>query len=218
MTDRRPGILLVAGWVVTLALGVSSASLVVLGVRRDTRAEDATIPVWLGEASDWRTAPLRVWSVGPYTLFLSTVNFDRARVGSKFRGEVQVMVRHPGGATILDQRFSPATIDHTMPYNYGDTKFATVQLEPARIRRWTVAARVTRADPQFAGVRSEIKLWRDRVDPGMGGLITYVLIIPAIVFLLFAVFLSAVVARRGRMAPLVLSITITLAFLLALVS
>ena len=50
----------------------------------------------------------------------------------------------------------------------------------------------------------------------MGGLIAYVLIIPAIVLLLLAIFLSGVLARRGQRAPLVLSSTIVLAFLLAL--
>jgi hypothetical protein len=171
----------------------------------------------LGETSDWRTASFRVWSAGRYTLFLSTVNFDRTRVGSRFRGEVEVLVRGPTGAMFFEQRFSAVTIDHTMPYNYGDAKFAEMRLAPARIRRWTVAVRVTRADPQFAGVRSELKLWRDRVDPGMGGLIAYVLIIPAIMLLSFAMLLSFVLARRGRTAPVVVSSTVALAFFLALI-
>jgi hypothetical protein len=55
-----------------------------------------------------------------------------------------------------------------MPYNYGDTRLANIPIETARIRPWTVAVRVTRADPQFAGVSSEVKLWRDREDLGMG--------------------------------------------------
>lgn len=220
MTERRPAALLMVGWVIVLALGVWSATVVVLGVRRDTRAGEATIPLSLGETSDWRTASFRVWSDGRYTLFVSTVNFDRPRVGSKFRGEMQVVVRRPDRGTFLDQRFGPGTMDHLMPYNYGDTKLANMPIEAARIRPWTVAVRVTRADPQFAGVRSEVKLWRDRVDLGMGvgGLLTYVLIIPAIMLLLLAVFFSFVLARRGRTTPLVASLIITLAFLLAFMS
>jgi hypothetical protein len=217
MPQRRSAFLAI-GWVVTLALGVWSGSVAVLGVRHDTRAGEPTIPLSLGEPSDWRTASFRVWNAGQYTLFLSTVNFDRARVGSRFRGELQVVIRRPSGDTFFDHRFNPATIDHTMPYNYGDTKFAGMALEAARVRPWTVAVRVTRADPQFAGVGSELKLWRDRTDPGMGGLIAYVLIIPAMILLLLAVVLSFVLARRGRLAPFVLSSAIALAFFIALMA
>jgi hypothetical protein len=203
MTGRRP----------TALLGVWSATVVVLGVRRDTRAGEATIPLSLGEMSDWRTASFRVWNDGRYMLFVSTVNFDRQRVGSKFRGEVHVVVRRPNGRTFFDQRFGPGTMDHAMPYNYGDTKLANMPIESARIRPWTLAVRVTQADPQFAGVRSEVKLWRERVDAGLGGVLPYVLIFPAIIFLLLAVFFSFVLARRGRTAPLVVSVIITLGFL-----
>lgn len=201
-----------AGWMVIIALGVWSATVVVLGVRRDTRAGEATVSLSLGETSDWQMRAFRVWSDGRYTLFVSTVNFDRPRVGSKFSGEMQVVVRRPNGATFLDRRFGPGTIDHQMPYNYGDTQLANIPIESARIRPWTMAVRVTRADPQFAGVSSEVKLWRDRVDPGMGGVLTYVLIIPAVMLLLLAVFFSFVLARRGRTAPLIASLLITLVF------
>jgi hypothetical protein len=215
MTERRPTALLMVAWAILLALGVWSATVVVLGVRRDTRAGEATIPLSLGDASHWRTASFRVWSDGRYTLFVSTVNFDQPRVGSKFRGEMHVVVRRPDGATFFDRRFGPGTMDHVMPYNYGDTKLASMPIETARIRPWTLAVRVTRADPQFAGVSSEVKLWRDRVDPGMGGVLPYVLIFPAIMLLLLALFFSFVLARRGRTAPLVVSLIITLAFFLA---
>src|SRR5688572_21922282 len=213
MTERRPATLLMIGWAVVLTLGVWSATVVVLGVRRDARAGEVTIGLSLGEVSDWRTASFRVWGDGRYTLFVSTVNFDRPRVGSKFGGEMHIVVRRPDGGTFFDRRFGPGTMDHLMPYNYGDTTLANIPIETARIRSWTVAVRVTRADPQFAGVSSEVKLWRDREDLGMGGLLTYVLIVPAVMFLLLAVFFSFVLARRGRMLPFIASLTITLAFL-----
>ena len=200
------------GWLVVLALGAWSATVVVLGVRRDARAGEATIPISLGNMTDWHTVSLRVWSSGRYRLFVSTVNFDERFVGLAFQGEMQVMVRRPDGTSAFDQRFSSATMNHVMPHNYGDTTLADMTLEPARIRPWTVAVRVTRADTQFRGVRSEVKLWRERMDPGMGGLFTYVLIIPAVMFLLLAVWLSFVLARRGWRMPLVALLLITGAF------
>lgn len=117
MSGRAPVARLLVGWAIVLALGVWSATVVVLGVRRDLRAGEAAVAVSLGEPADWQTVPCR-----------------------------------------------------------------------------------------------------DRQDPGMGGLLTYVLIIPAIMFLLLAVVLSFVLARRGRTAPLVVSVIITLGVFLAFVS
>ena len=206
---------LLIGWMLVFVLGVVIATPVALGVRRDTRAGEVTIPVSLGEATAMQTQAFRAWTAGSYNLFISTVNFDQARVASKFSGEVRIVVRRPGGDTLLDRRFGGATFAHSMPFNYGDTRLATIPLDAARIRPWTVSVEVTRADPSFAGVRSEVKLWRERPDLGMGGMITYVLIFPAIVFLLLAVVLSGVLLRRGRTVPLVLSVVAAGAFFVA---
>ena len=214
---RRPSGLLLAGWLLTLALGVSSAAVVVQGARRDMRSGEATIHLSLGQASDWETRSFRVWSDGQYRLFVSTVNFDHPRVGLKFNGELQVVVRRGDGTTLLDQRFGPETMDHRIPYNYGDARLGNLTLGKARIRPWAVSVRVTRADPQFAGVASEVKLWRERVDPGMGGMLTYVLILPALVLLLLAIVLSGALARRGRRWPLAISLAATGAFLAAFI-
>ncbi|MBK5299055.1 MAG: hypothetical protein JJE40_18015 [Vicinamibacteria bacterium] len=215
MVERRPATLLTIAWLVLLSLGVCSAAVVVLGVRRDTRAGEATIPLSLGATSDWQTTTCRVWKPGRFTLFVSTVNFDQSRVGARFDGELQVAVRHHDGSPAFDRRFGPGTLDHVMPYNYGDTTLASLPLDAAWIRPWTVSVRVIRADARYAGVRSEIKLWRERADAGMGGLITYVLIIPAIMLLLLALFFSFLLARRGRIVPLVASLVVAGSFLVA---
>jgi hypothetical protein len=143
---RRPSGFLLAGWLLTLALGVSSAAVVVHGARPDVRSGEATIHLSLGQASAWQTSSFRVWSDGQYRLFVSTVNFDRPRVGLKFNGELQVVVRRGDGTTLLDQRVNPETTDHRIPYNYGDTRLGNLTLEKARIRPWTVAVR--RADTE----------------------------------------------------------------------
>lgn len=206
---------LLIGWALVFAIGVAIATPVALGVRRDTRAGEVTVPVSLAEVAAPQTRSFRVWTAGSYNLFVSTVNFDQARVGAKFNGEIRVVVRRPGGDTLLDRRFGPTAFAHSMPYNYGDAKLASIPLDAARIRPWTVSIEVTRADPSFTGVRSEVKLWRERTDLGMGGMITYVLIFPAIVFLLLAVVLAIVLLRRGRRVPLAMSVVAAGAFFLA---
>jgi hypothetical protein len=200
---------------VVFALGTVIATPVALGLRRDNRAGEVTIPISLGEASAPQTHSFRVWNAGSYNLFISSVNFDQSRVGAKFSGELAVAIRHSDGTTLFERRFHPDTIDHRMPFNYGDAKLAVVPIAAARIRPWTMSVQVTRADPQFGGVRSELKFWRERADPGMGGMITYVLIFPAIMFLLLAVVLAIVLLQRGRTVPLALSIAAAGAFFLA---
>jgi hypothetical protein len=212
---RRPSGWLLIGWALVFALGVTVAVPVVLGLRRDTRAGEVTVPLSLGEVSAPRTRSFRVWTAASLTLFISSVNFDQSRVGSKFRGELHVVIHHPDGTTFFERRFNPDTVDHRMPYNYGDTKLAIVPIAAARIRPWTLSVQVTRADPQFAGVRSELKFWREHADPGMGGMITYVLIFPAIVLLLLAVVLAIVLLQRGRTVPLAISIAAAGAFFFA---
>jgi hypothetical protein len=206
---------LLIGWALVFVLGVAMATPVALGLRRDTRAGEVTVPLSLSEVSTPQTRSFRVWNAASLSLFISSVNFDQSRVGSKFRGELQVAIRHPDGTTFFDRTFNPDTIDHRVPYNYGDTKLALLPIAAARIRPWTLSVQVTRADPQFAGVRSELKFWRERADPGMGGMVIYVLIFPAFILLLLAVVLAFVLRRRGRTVPLAMSAVAAGTFFLA---
>lgn len=75
-------------------------------------------------------------------------------------------------------------------------------------RSWELKARVLQPDARFRTARSEIRLWKDRYDPGMGGLVNYVMIIPAAVLLLLALGLAALLARRGRPRPLVVTLVL----------
>lgn len=207
MTNARPRgtKVLTAVWVAAIALAGLSAGTFISGIRRDTRAGEPTIHTALAAASAWTTVPFRVWRPGRYTLFVSTVNHDPARVGRRFEGELEVVVRRPGGQVFYEQRFQGDAIAHAIPDNYGDAVLARMDLEPARIRRWTVAVRVTRPDPQFAGLSSAVKLWSERPDPGMGGLANYVMIVPAMVFAVVALLVALPLARRGSRGPLVVT-------------
>ena len=207
MTTARPRgtTLLTTVWVVAVALSALSAGVFVSGIRRDTRAGEPTMHTTLAAASDWTTVPFRVWRGRSYRLFVSTVNHDPARVGRRFEGELEVVVRRPDGRVFYENRFEGDAIPHEIPDNYGDLVLARMDLDPAWVRQWTVAMRVSRPDPRFAGLRSEVKLWSERADPGMGGLANYVMIVPAMVFAAVALLVALPLARRGSRAPRVVT-------------
>lgn len=197
--------LLTTVWVAAIALAALSGSMFISGIRRDMRAGEPTIHTTLAAPSDWTTVPFRVWRGRSYTLFVSTVNHDPSRVGRRFDGELEVVVRRPDGRVFFENRFQGGAIPHEIPDNYGDAVLARMDLEPAWIRRWTVAVRVSRPDPEFTGLRSEVKLWSERRDPGMGGLVNYVMIIPAMFFAAIALLVALPLARRGSRTPLIVT-------------
>src|SRR5687768_3526157 len=100
---------LLVGWALVFALSVTTAVPVALGLRRDTRAGEVTVPLLLGEVSPPQTRSFRVWHAASVNLFISTVNFDQSRVGSKFRGELHVVIHRPDGTTFFERRFNPET-------------------------------------------------------------------------------------------------------------
>ena len=203
--------LLWATWIVSITLGIATASVFVAGVRRDNRAGEPTVGISLGAQSGWIETPFRVWRDADYRLFISTVTHDTSRVGTLFTGQFHVLLRGPDGTTRFEGEIPSSTIEHALPNGYGDTEIAVLPLTRSVVRRWTLAVRVARADQRFSGVRSEVKLWRQRDDPGMGGLINYVMIFPAMVFMLLALTVSVPLASRGWKTPLVLSLISALA-------
>jgi hypothetical protein len=74
----------------------------------------------------------------------------------------------------------------------------------------TLSARVIEADPRFAGVRTNVHLRRRQYDPGMGGMMNYVMLVPGILFLVIALGLGANMSGRGwGRGPLRMTIALT---------
>ena len=202
-------------WGLTFGLGMLAAWVAVSGIRRDTRAGEPVIALPLDQATDWREAHFRVLQDGHWRLRLSAVAFDSSRVDLPLEAAFQVQVRAPGGRVVLDRAWSPGETGILLPWNYGDALLDSLTLDGGSLRRWTLAVRVTSPDPRFAGVTTELKLWQDRYDPGMGGLVSYVLILPAGLLLLVSALAATPLLRApvARRAPLLLSLTSLFFFL-----
>lgn len=213
MSPSRSTVFLLAAWTIAMVLAALSAGILAAGVVRDTRATEPSLDVSLGAPSGWIRVPFRIWRSGRYKLFISTVNHDPERVGRRFSGEVEVLIQRPDGTTFYQERLQGDTIPHLVPSNYGDTELALVTLDRSRVRRWTMAVRVSRPDAQFTDLRSQVKLWRERSDPGMGGLVNYVMIIPAGFFAIVALLVALSLARRSIRMPLFVSCVALLATL-----
>lgn len=201
---RRP--VLFGIWVVSFLLALGASAIVVAGVRRDTRAGQPVLKIDLARASDWVTVPFRVWGAARHTLLLSSVSFDSTNLGIPLEGAFEVAVVNGRGDTVFRRMYPPGASGHLLPYNYGDTRLATLALSDVPVRAWTMAARVTAPDARFAPATSEVKLWKEQADPGLGGVVNYLMVIPAGLFTLVAI--GAAIPLAAQKSPLPLAISL----------
>lgn len=219
MTDgTRARGLLFALWAVCLLAGLASAWVFVAGLLRDTHFEEAAIAMDLGEAGAWRGVDFRVWGGGPYVVWLTTLRPDRTSAPApsgarepeaagpgagrpaRFRGRIEVRILDPDGDARLERRYEGNRLEHATSGGMTWTRLEDLRLDGLPVRPWRLEARTLKGDPEF-GARSELRsrllLRKDRPDVGMGGLINYVMIIPAALFLLLSLVLALGLARRG---------------------
>jgi hypothetical protein len=192
---------LFAAWLLFFALSSLCAAIFVQGLWRDNRVGEPVLQIDFGTKADWISVPFRVWGAGSYTLFVSTVNHDLQRVGAPLNAEFEVAIEAPAGR-FFGQLYSSGSTAHVIANNFGITQLASLKIDDSPLRTWTLKARVLRPDPAYRGVRTDIKIWKERYDPGMGGLVNYVMAIPAAIFLLVALGLAAALARKGSPAPI----------------
>lgn len=141
---------------------------------------------------------------------------------ARFAGELEVRVLRPDGRPRLERRYTSQAFEAGPEGGPPTGAMSWTRLESLRIdgwpvRSWTLEARVVRGDPALAAARdmsSRLLLRRDRPDRGMGGLLTYVMAIPAGAFLLLSLGLALANARRaGSLAPVWISGALLLALL-----
>lgn len=108
----------------------------------------------------------------------------------------------PDGKVFFQQVYPAGSTDHVLPSNYGDSILNTFELDDWPFQQWVLKARVLKPDPRFRTAQNAVKFWKSRYDPGMGGLVNYMMIIPAAIFLLLAFVFSFTLAARGPKAPL----------------
>lgn len=201
---RRP--VLFGIWIVSFLLALGASAIVVAGVRRDTRAGQPVLEIDLARSSDWATVPFRLSGAARHTLLLSTVSFDSTNLGVSLEGAFEVAVVNGRGDTVFRRMYPPGASGHVLPYNYGDTPLATLALSDLPVRAWTLAARVTAPDARFAPATSELKLWKEQADPGLGGVVNYLMAIPAGIFLVVGLGAAVPLAAQKRPLPLAISL------------
>lgn len=191
-----------AAWWICLVPGLAAGAVFVHGVLRDTRAGEPVLALDLAAASDWTAVPFRVWGGGPRALRLDSVNHAPAFVGAALTAQFEVAVVDPRGQARFRRVYDGAATGHVLPDNYGGVRLETLVLDDRPWRRWTLRARVLRPDLRFRTARTQLKLWKDRPDLGMGGLVSYAMLAPAGIFLGLALLAALALAGRGRRLPL----------------
>lgn len=210
MIRRRP--VLFGIWLVSTLLALGASAIVVAGVRRDTRAGQPVLEIDFAQSSDWVAVPFRLWGTARHTLLLSTVSFDSTNLRAPLEGGFEVAVVNGRGDTVFRREYAPGASGHLLPYNYGDTHLATLVLSDVPVRAWSLAARVTAPDARFAPATSELKLWKEQSDPGLGGVVNYLMLIPAGLFLLVGLAAALPLAAQARRLPLIISLAGTAAY------
>lgn len=199
---------LLVAWAVVFGLGLLATYGFVNGLIRDTHIGQPTMTLPLDRVGQ-HTTDFRVWGKTEYVLRLSASSSDPTKVGLRLDAALEVVVRSPDGAVALQQAFDGTRADFRLS-QYTDVRLATVVLHGSPWRRWSLETRVTRPDQRFEGVITQIKLW-EYVDVGMGGLLNYVLVIPAGVLMLAALGMAIRLAMRGRTVPLFCTVPAVLA-------
>lgn len=205
--------LLWSAWLASIVLTLVFMTIFAQGMLRDRRAGEPVLDVSLSSTSNWVSAPFRVWGPGTYTLFISSVNHDPKFVGAALSGDFEVSIADPDGAPFFHRVYAAGSTGHVLPSNYGDSRLGSFKLDDWPVRSWTLRARVLKADARFNTARTQIKFWKDRHDPGMGGMMNYVMFIPALVFLVLAFPVSLALEAKGFRTPIVVTLACGIALL-----
>ena len=198
--------LLWLAWSSTLGLSLLCSGIVLQGLLRDRRIGEPVLALNVSERSDWRATRFRLWGEGSYRLFIATVNWDPTYVGVALAATLEIAILRPDGSAAFQQKYAPAATGLVLPINYNDAQLAELPLNDWPLRRWTLQARVLTPDARFRTAMTSIKLYKQRYDPGMGGMMNYVMIFPAGVFLTVAFLIALSLAKRGPRAPLVITL------------
>ena len=204
-------------WSISFLLALGSGAIFIQGLMRDYYTGDPVVRFDPRQKTDWIAASFRVWGQGSYALRISSVNHNPDPVGRLLESEFEVLVTDPHENTVLRKTYRPGSIEHRVPNNYGDTLLETLELNDLPTRSWRLLVRVIKADPNFVTSQTELKLRKQRYDPGMGGLMNYAMIVPAGLFLVVAMISSLLLAKGGTFTPLVLTAVVSSAFLALLV-
>jgi hypothetical protein len=209
--------ILLTVWGLFFFLALGCLAVFAQGLMRDFYTGEPVAKINPQVRTDWITVPFRVWGEGSYDLRIRSVNHDPVPIGRLFEGKMQIRIKDPDGKLVSEKSYEAGMTNHRVPNNYGDSQLALISLSDWPLRSWRLEVRVTDGDPNFTTTQTEIRLRKQRYDPGMGGLMNYVMIVPGAIFLLLAFFLSFPLLQSGSRWPLITTATMSIAFLALIV-
>ncbi len=169
-------------WSLLTLAGLLCFSVYVRGLIRDFHYGDPEIAVDLHVPSGWISESFRVWGEGTYSLSLSTVIQHRRDAGRTFSGSFEVRILDPDNGEFFRRIFSSPSLSHTTKDNHVWTTLEQFQLNDMPLHSWELQTRILQPDEQFKGTSSSIFLRKQQYDPGMGGILNYLMIVPAFLF------------------------------------
>lgn len=204
-------ILLWIGWALAFALAAACFAVLLQGVARDARWGQPAISVDFSEVSGWQSESFRVWGEETYTLSVSSVNHDPEYIDRFLTADFRVRILGADEQPVLDRLYRGETLDHTVPRGYGDVRLATLNIKGKPWRPGTLQVRVTEPDPAFRTTRSEVRLWKEQPELGMGGLVNYAMMVPGGIMLVLSFLFASMLASRGHKWPLIATAMLVLA-------
>lgn len=194
-------------WLLALLAGLFCGGLFLQGVIRDNRIGDPDVSLDLSRPAGGSREFLP-WRGGWHDLAVSSVNHSPP-FGPLFQGRVEIRLTDGSGEHVIKRSFDRSSA-HARPSNMTWTALDSVSIGRSLLERMTLSARVIEPDPQFAGVTTNVHLRRRQYDPGMGGMVNYIMLLPAVLFLVIALGLGANMSGRGwGKGPLRMTIALT---------
>ena len=155
------------------------------------------IPLQLAQETNWSEAKLRTVEGGPFRVWLSTVGFDEKNKGRPFAGRVDIIVHDPAGREHFAGGVGGEGAILFKTVNSGWAEVGELKIPAAWFKPWVLRARVTAGDENFHGLDASVILRKVRPEIGMGGLIFYVLVFPAVALVLLSIFLAIALFTRS---------------------
>jgi hypothetical protein len=133
--------------------------------------------------------------------------------GQLFAGRVDIVVRDPSGVEKFAGSVGANGVNLAKTVNSGWAQVGDLDIPAAWFRPWILRARVAAADESFNAMTAQVILRKVRPELGMGGMIFYVLVFPAVALVILSIFLASLLLTRGYRWPAAATFVLSLPLL-----